>query len=82
LATDGSYKVYVLTRNVNTPQALDLAVLPHVTIVPFGGYNDADIRRVLAGADSTYVNTNGFAIGEKAESTGNSGSMNYLEKQV
>jgi hypothetical protein len=67
LAIDGTYAVRVLTRNVDSPQATDLAILPHVTIVPFGGYNDTDIRRVLAGADSTFVNTNGFAIGEKAE---------------
>jgi hypothetical protein len=57
--------------SVNTrrglPRATALAALPHVTIVPFSGYIDTDIRRVLAGADSTFVNTNGFAIGEKFE---------------
>lgn len=52
---------------MESPHAMDLAALPHVTIVPFGGYNDADIRRVPAGADSTFINTNEFAIGEKAE---------------
>jgi NmrA-like family len=41
--------------------------LPNITIIPGDGYNDATLRKALNGMDSAFVNTNGFAIGEKAE---------------
>lgn len=51
------YAPRVLIRNVDSPNATALAAFSHVTIVPFKGSNDTDIRRVLAGADSTFTNT-------------------------
>lgn len=67
MAADGRYQVRVLTRSTHSPVALELAALPNVTIVPGDGYNDESLRTALAGVDSAFVNTNGFAIGEKAE---------------
>ena len=52
---------------MESPHATALASRSHVTIIPFSGYNNTDTRRVLVGVDSTFANTNGFAIGEKVE---------------
>jgi NmrA-like family len=67
LAADGKYNVRVITRSVNSPAATELSSSPNITIVLADGYDETTLRTALAGVDGVFVNTNGFAIGEKAE---------------
>ncbi|KUJ16759.1 NAD(P)-binding protein [Mollisia scopiformis] len=68
LARDSKYNVRVLTRSTKSKPALELAALPGVTIVSGDGYNEAGLHSAFSsGIDIAFVNTNGFAIGEKAE---------------
>ncbi|CZR62334.1 related to nitrogen metabolic regulation protein nmr [Phialocephala subalpina] len=68
LTRDGKYNVHVLTRSTKSAPALELASLPGVTIFSGDGYDEANLHSAFsAGIDIAFVNTNGFAIGEKAE---------------
>jgi hypothetical protein len=59
--------VHVLTRSVASSAAVELAALPGVTIIEGNAHDEATLWRVFAGVDYAWVNTNGFAIGEKNE---------------
>jgi uncharacterized protein YbjT (DUF2867 family) len=67
LSAAGKYSVWVLTRHTESAHAKALAGLPNVTVIGGDGYDEATLRSAFKGIDSCYVNTNGFAIGEKAE---------------
>src|SRR6266498_4638089 len=67
LTSDSKYAVRVLTRRADSPPALELSSLPGVTIFEGDVYNEATLRKAFSGVDLAFVNTNGFAIGEKAE---------------
>ncbi|KAE8447779.1 hypothetical protein EG329_010173 [Mollisiaceae sp. DMI_Dod_QoI] len=68
LTRDSKYDVHVLTRSTQSASARKLASLPGVTIISGDGYNEADLHSAFSGGiDVAVVNTNGFAIGEKAE---------------
>ncbi|KAH8656190.1 NmrA family protein [Tricladium varicosporioides] len=67
LTQDSAYAIRLLTRSASTPQALELARLPNVTIIEGNAHNEADLHSALEGVEIVFANTNGFAIGEKAE---------------
>jgi hypothetical protein len=57
----------VLTRSAASAAAVELAALPGVTIIEGNAHDEATLYRVFTGVDYAWVNTNGFAIGEKNE---------------
>ncbi|KFY30453.1 hypothetical protein V493_01897 [Pseudogymnoascus sp. VKM F-4281 (FW-2241)] len=67
LSADGRYGVTVLTRSAQSEQAKELASLPNVTILEGETFDEKTLIKAFKRIDSTFVNTNGFAIGEKAE---------------
>lgn len=67
LAKDSKYRVRVLTRDASSDVAKELCTLPDVTIFEGNAYDEPTLRQALEGIDSVFANTNGFAIGEKAE---------------
>jgi uncharacterized protein YbjT (DUF2867 family) len=67
LATDGRYHIRVLTRDGGSSAALGLASSPHVTVMEGNPLNEQTLRKAFEGVDAAFVDTNGFAIGEKAE---------------
>ncbi|KAL7947035.1 hypothetical protein V8C42DRAFT_352448 [Trichoderma barbatum] len=67
LASGSKYNVRVLTRNSSCNEAQDLATLPGVEIYEGNAYDEATLRQALKGINGIFVNTNGLAIGEKAE---------------
>lgn len=67
LTHDGHYAVRVITRNTETPEAKALAALPNATLFKGQTYDEIDLQKAFEGVHMAYVNTNGFAIGEKAE---------------
>jgi hypothetical protein len=66
LSSTGSYELKCLTRDPTSSQAHELASVPHVTIIS-GGYDETVLADALKGVDYVWVNTNGFAMGEQAE---------------
>ena len=67
LTADGKYAAKVLTRNLSSRDAKEIAKLPGVTVAEGDAYNEKDLIKALNGVDYLWANTNGFAIGEKAE---------------
>ncbi|KAF2101698.1 NmrA family protein [Rhizodiscina lignyota] len=67
LSNSGDFHVKILTRDASTTHAKDLAALPDVSLIEGDPHNEDDLFRAFKGIDATFVNTNGFAIGEKAE---------------
>ncbi|KAL7958002.1 hypothetical protein V8C34DRAFT_165625 [Trichoderma compactum] len=67
LASDGKYAVRVLTRTASSQEAKELAAIPGVTIFEGDGYYEPTLLKAFEGVSYLFANTNGFAIGEKAE---------------
>jgi nucleoside-diphosphate-sugar epimerase len=67
LANSGKYNVKILTRDASSHEAKNLVTIPNISIIEGNSYYEPDLVAALKGIDSIYVNTNGFAIGEKAE---------------
>ncbi|KFZ20417.1 hypothetical protein V501_00157 [Pseudogymnoascus sp. VKM F-4519 (FW-2642)] len=67
LASGSKYSVRVLTRDTTSSSATELASMPGVTIFEGDAYYEPSLRKAFIGIDCAFVNTNGFAIGEKAE---------------
>jgi hypothetical protein len=67
LAHDRKYAVRVITRNATSAEAKELESIPGVTIFEGDAYNEPSLRKAFEGVDYVFANTNGFAIGEKAE---------------
>jgi hypothetical protein len=67
LGSVSKYAVRVITRNASSAEAQELATLPGVTIFEGDAYNEPSLRKAFEGVDLVFANTNGFAIGEKAE---------------
>lgn len=57
----------IITRTASSEEARDLSTIPGVTIFEGDAYNEKDLRKAFESADFVFANTNGFAIGEKAE---------------
>ncbi|KFY13482.1 hypothetical protein V492_03242 [Pseudogymnoascus sp. VKM F-4246] len=66
-ASDSKYHVRVITRDASSSSAAELASIPGVEIFEGDSYNQSSLCKAFAGMDYAFVNTNGFAIGEKAE---------------
>ncbi|KAF7549283.1 hypothetical protein G7046_g8399 [Stylonectria norvegica] len=66
LAQSGHH-VRVLTRDSTSEHAVCLASTPNITIFEGDTYNEKPLAVGLEGIDAVFVNTNGFAIGEKSE---------------
>jgi hypothetical protein len=66
LSSTGSYELKCLTRDPTSSQAHELARVPHVAIIS-GGYDETVLADALKGVDYVWVNTNGLAMGEQAE---------------
>ncbi|KAH6871534.1 hypothetical protein B0T10DRAFT_417228 [Thelonectria olida] len=67
LAQDGKYKIRVMTRSNQSTEAKVLAEIPNVTLFHGNPYDEADLQQAYKGVQLAFANTNGFAIGEKAE---------------
>ncbi|OBT53961.1 hypothetical protein VE04_04740 [Pseudogymnoascus sp. 24MN13] len=66
-APGSKHAVRVLTRDASSSSASELAAIPGVEIFEGNSYDEATLRKAFVGIDYAFVNTNGFAIGEKAE---------------
>jgi nucleoside-diphosphate-sugar epimerase len=70
LSSTNQYRVLALTRSATSSHAEALAALSNVSLVISNATNGYDVEAFLSAAsrsDSVLVNTDGFAIGEKAE---------------
>ncbi|CZR67157.1 related to nitrogen metabolic regulation protein nmr [Phialocephala subalpina] len=67
LSKAGTYTINVLTRSLTTPYAVELALLPNVHLLEGDCYDEDTLISAFQGVDFCFVNTNGFAIGEKSE---------------
>ncbi|KAL8400819.1 hypothetical protein RB594_001005 [Gaeumannomyces avenae] len=70
LAGTNQYSVLALTRSASSPQAAGLAAVPNVELVVgnvASGYDEDAFASAAARSDFVLVNTDGFALGEKAE---------------
>ncbi|PYH94561.1 NAD(P)-binding protein [Aspergillus ellipticus CBS 707.79] len=69
LSSDSQYAIRVLTRDPTSPESTQLSALPNVTLIQGNTYSEPTLRHALrdGAIDTIFANTNGFAIGEKAE---------------
>ncbi|KAH7303865.1 hypothetical protein B0I35DRAFT_517164 [Stachybotrys elegans] len=67
LSTNPLFAISVLTRNIESAEGQNLAKLPNVTLIEGNSYDEAALVSSFQNIDACFVNTNGFAIGEKAE---------------
>jgi len=63
----GTYAIHVLTRSLHSAHASELGLLPNVTLIEGDCYDDANLTAAFKNVEFCFVNTNGFAIGEKNE---------------
>jgi nucleoside-diphosphate-sugar epimerase len=63
----GAYTINVLTRSIHSAHASELASLPNVNLIEGDCFDEATLTSVFKNVSFCYVNTNGFAIGEKNE---------------
>lgn len=56
-----------MTRSASSEEAMDLESLPDVSIFEGNAYDEASLRQAFTDVNLVFANTNGFAIGEKAE---------------
>jgi len=66
-SSTGAYNIRVLTRSIHSAHASELAALPNVTLIEGDCFDEATLTSVFKNVSFAYVNTNGFAIGEKNE---------------
>jgi uncharacterized protein YbjT (DUF2867 family) len=67
LSAAGTYRVHVLTRSIKSPHAAELSALANVKLIEGDCYDETTLESAFKGVDLCFVNTNGFAIGEKNE---------------
>ncbi|PWY65990.1 NmrA family protein [Aspergillus heteromorphus CBS 117.55] len=67
LATNPEYTIKIITRDTTSPSAQYLTTLPSVTLIPGTPYSEPTLHSALSNTDIVFANTNGFALGEKAE---------------
>lgn len=67
LSAAGTYTIHVLTRSLTSTHAVELGTLPNVKLLEGDCYNEEDLESAFKGVDLCFVNTNGFAVGEKNE---------------
>ena len=70
LSSTGQYHILALTRNTTSSQAQALASLPNVKLTSnsaASGYDTEAFLRAASTCDYVFVNTDGFVLGEQAE---------------
>src|SRR3569833_2628405 len=67
LSEASTYDIKILTRSAKSADAVKLGALPNVTIVEGDAHDEATLLRAFKGIELAWVNTTGFAIGEKNE---------------
>lgn len=70
LSSTNKYSVLVLTRNTTSAHARELGALPNVELVLSKtdvGYDLEAVYETAKRADAVFINTDGFALGEMAE---------------
>lgn len=67
LAKSAAWNVRLLTRNPQSDDAASLATLSRVEIIKGDCCDESVLFSAFEGIDACFVNTNGFAIGEKSE---------------
>ncbi|KAF4335868.1 hypothetical protein FBEOM_10293 [Fusarium beomiforme] len=70
LSSTGQYNITAFTRSATSPKAVELAALPNVKIAVSSAANGYDTKAFLSAAENSdyvLVNTDGFALGEQAE---------------
>ncbi|KAF2096247.1 NAD(P)-binding protein [Rhizodiscina lignyota] len=67
LSSNSKYAVRVITRNAASTEAQMLSSIAGVEIFEGDSYDEATLRKAFDGVEYVFANTNGFAIGEKAE---------------
>ena len=67
LSAAGTYAVRLLTRSASSAHAVELGTLPNVDLIEGDCYEEDALKSALEGVELCFVNTNGFAIGEKNE---------------
>jgi uncharacterized protein YbjT (DUF2867 family) len=61
------FSVKLLSRDIRSRECASLAALNRVTLLQGSCYDEATLVKAFEGANACFVNTNGFAIGEKSE---------------
>jgi len=67
LSEGSKYDIRVLTRSANSAAAKEIGALPGVAIMEGNPCDEDTLRDAFQDIDLAWVNTNGFAIGEKNE---------------
>ncbi|KAH8894499.1 NAD(P)-binding protein [Thozetella sp. PMI_491] len=67
LVKNTSFSVTVLSRDIQSKHSQGLATLPGISLLEGDCYDEETLVSAFRGVDGCFVNTNGFAIGEKAE---------------
>jgi hypothetical protein len=68
LLTDPKFHLKLLTRDTTSPEATELASMSsQVSLIQGDCFDERTLFKQLGSVDSCFVNTQGFAIGEKAE---------------
>ncbi|PNP56301.1 hypothetical protein THARTR1_03826 [Trichoderma harzianum] len=67
LVKNESFSVKILSRNAKSEESVSLAAIPRITVVEADTYDEDNLTAAFEGVHAVFVNTNGFAIGEKAE---------------
>ncbi|KAL6799348.1 hypothetical protein GGI42DRAFT_327435 [Trichoderma sp. SZMC 28013] len=67
LVKNESFSVRILSRNAKSEESVSLAAIPRITVVEGDTYDEDNLVAAFEGVYGVFVNTNGFAIGEKAE---------------
>lgn len=67
LATDSKYDIRVLTGSASSKDSQQLGRLPGVSMFEGNTYDENTLRQAFKNTNCLFVNTNGFAIGEKSE---------------
>lgn len=66
LSDAGTYTIHLLTRSIES-HSKDLGPLPNVKLIEGDCYDEDTLVSAFKGVNLCFVNTNGFAIGEKNE---------------
>ncbi|KAL6807054.1 hypothetical protein GGI42DRAFT_366752 [Trichoderma sp. SZMC 28013] len=67
LVKNENFSVKLLSRDITSAACRELEALPNVTLVQGDCYDEDTLVSAFQGVDGCFVNTNGFAIGEKSE---------------
>jgi NmrA-like family len=67
LSESGRYHTRILTRDTNSKRAQELASLPNVSLIQGTQDNQKDLHAAFKGVYGTWVNFDGFTLGERNE---------------